>query len=99
LLVNPRRITLRVSGLNHMVTVEPRDSLLDVVRKQLGLTVANKGCDMGSCDACTVMVGARSRLSCLTLAVPVESMDIVTAEALDSVICPRLATTSTDTET
>jgi len=54
---------------------------------------------MGSCDACTVMVGARSRLSCLTLAVPVESMDIVTAEALDSVICPRLATTSTDTET
>ena len=82
LLVNPKRITLRVNGLNHTVTVEPRESLLDVLRKQLGLTGAKKGCDMGSCGACTVLVNGKSRLSCLTLAVSVEGMDIVTVEGL-----------------
>ncbi len=77
-----RRVTLRVNGVDHVVTVEPRDTLLDVLRKQLGLTGAKKGCDMGSCGACTVLVDGRSRLSCLTLAVSVDGSEIVTVEGL-----------------
>lgn len=81
-MVEPRRITLRVNGSSHVVLVEPRDSLLDVLRNQLGLTGAKKGCDMGGCGACTVLVDGRSRLSCLTLAVSVEGCDILTVEGL-----------------
>ncbi|MEM0120318.1 MAG: (2Fe-2S)-binding protein [Thermoprotei archaeon] len=82
LLADLMQITLRVNGLNHTLLVEPRDSLLDVLREQLGLTGAKKGCDMGSCGACTVLVDGKSRLSCLTLAVSVEGMDILTVEGL-----------------
>jgi xanthine dehydrogenase YagT iron-sulfur-binding subunit len=64
------------------VFVEPRTTLLDVLRKKLGLTGAKKGCDMGNCGACTVLVNGKSRLSCLTFAVQVDGMEITTVEGL-----------------
>jgi len=71
-----------VNGSRVSVFVEPRTTLLDVLRKKLGLTGAKKGCDMGNCGACTVLVNGKSRLSCLTFAVQVDGMEITTVEGL-----------------
>jgi aerobic-type carbon monoxide dehydrogenase small subunit (CoxS/CutS family) len=60
--------------------VEPRRTLLDLLRHDLGLTGAKKVCDMGNCGACTVMVDGRTVYSCLTLAVDCEGKEIRTIE-------------------
>ncbi|PSN83437.1 (2Fe-2S)-binding protein [Candidatus Marsarchaeota G1 archaeon OSP_B] len=76
------RVSFQVNGSRVSVFVEPRTTLLDVLRKKLGLTGAKKGCDMGNCGACTVLVNGKSRLSCLTFAVQVDGMEITTVEGL-----------------
>ncbi|HST76217.1 MAG TPA: 2Fe-2S iron-sulfur cluster-binding protein, partial [Acetobacteraceae bacterium] len=62
-------ITLQVNGRRVSLAVEPRTSLLDALREQAGLTGTKKGCDRGSCGACTVHLDGRRVVSCLTLAV------------------------------
>ena len=62
-------VSLRVNDAESLLSLDPRSSLLDVLREQLGLTGAKKGCDHGQCGACTVHVGGRRVVSCLTLAV------------------------------
>jgi xanthine dehydrogenase YagT iron-sulfur-binding subunit len=75
-------VTLRINGTSHGVSLEPRVSLLDALREHLGLTGSKKGCDQGTCGACTVWIDGRRVLACLTLAVAAEGHDIVTIEGL-----------------
>jgi xanthine dehydrogenase YagT iron-sulfur-binding subunit len=76
------KITLQVNGVAHQLDVEPRVTLLDALREQLGLTGTKKGCDHGQCGACTVLVGGRRIDSCLTLAIMHQTQPITTIEGL-----------------
>lgn len=61
-------VTVTVNGNVHRLAVDPRTTLLDLLRLHLGLTGTKKGCDHGQCGACTVHIDERRVLSCLTLA-------------------------------
>jgi xanthine dehydrogenase YagT iron-sulfur-binding subunit len=75
-------ITLQVNGVPRAVDVDPRISLLDLLRERLGLTGSKKGCDHGQCGACTVLIDGRRSLACLALAVAYEGSDVTTVEGL-----------------
>lgn len=75
-------VKLTVNGDVCEVAVRPSDSLLDVLRQQLGLTGAKPGCKNGDCGACTVVMDGWPVKSCLTLAVEAEGHSIVTVEGL-----------------
>ena len=75
---------LKVNTQEHEVQVEPRVSLLDALREHLGLTGSKKGCDQGTCGACTVWVDGRRVLACLTLAVTCEGHEVTTIEGLSA---------------
>jgi xanthine dehydrogenase YagT iron-sulfur-binding subunit len=75
-------LALEINGRSHAVAVDPRTTLLDVLREQLGMAGTKKGCDMGACGACTVHVDGRRVVSCLTLAASVEGKRITTIEGL-----------------
>ena len=75
-------IMLLVNGEHLKLTVEPRTSLLDALREQLTLTGTKKGCDHGSCGACTVHLDGRRVVSCLTLAVRCQGKAVTTIEGL-----------------
>jgi xanthine dehydrogenase YagT iron-sulfur-binding subunit len=74
--------TLTVNGETHSLPLEPRVSLLDALREHLDLTGSKKGCDQGTCGACTVWVDGRRVLACLTLAVACEGKEVTTIEGL-----------------
>ncbi|ADO69872.1 (2Fe-2S)-binding protein [Stigmatella aurantiaca] len=80
--VAPVPIKLQVNGQEHALEVEPRVTLLDALRENLGLTGSKKGCDLGQCGACTVLVEGRRVNSCLTLAVMQQGKRITTIEGL-----------------
>jgi xanthine dehydrogenase YagT iron-sulfur-binding subunit len=71
-----------VNGTPHDLTLDPRSSLLDVLREQLALTGCKKGCDHGQCGACTVHIDGRRVVSCLTPAVQVDGREVKTIEGL-----------------
>ena len=75
-------ITLTVNGVTHELAVEPRRTLLQVIREDLGLTGTEKGCGIGDCGTCTVLVDGVATFSCLTLAIQVEGCNIETVEGL-----------------
>jgi xanthine dehydrogenase YagT iron-sulfur-binding subunit len=75
-------VTLTVNGRTQELELEPRVSLLDALRERLGLTGSKKGCDQGTCGACTVWVDGRRVLACLTLAVTCEGREVTTIEGL-----------------
>lgn len=75
-------VSLEVNGVSHSLSVEPRTTLLDLLREQLGLTGTKKGCDHGQCGACTVHVDGQRINSCLTLAVMNNGRKITTIEGL-----------------
>jgi xanthine dehydrogenase YagT iron-sulfur-binding subunit len=75
-------ITLRVNGKPVNRMVDPRTTLLDLFREQLGLTGTKKGCDHGQCGACTVLVKGRRVNSCLTLAATHDGEEITTVEGM-----------------
>jgi xanthine dehydrogenase YagT iron-sulfur-binding subunit len=79
---DPVPVSLSVNGMTHVVALEPRVSLLDALREHLGLAGAKKGCDQGTCGACTVWVDGRRVLGCLTLAVACEGHEVTTVEGL-----------------
>ena len=60
---------MTINGIEQVVTLDTRTTLLDMLREHLGLTGPKKGCDHGQCGACTVLVAGRRINSCLTLAV------------------------------
>jgi xanthine dehydrogenase YagT iron-sulfur-binding subunit len=75
-------VVLSINGNEHEVRLEPRVSLLDALREHLGLTGSKKGCDQGTCGACTVWMDGRRVLACLTLAVACEGHEVTTIEGL-----------------
>ena len=77
-----RDLTLNVNGNNYQVMVTANQTLLDVLREQLGLQGSKKGCDSGACGACTVIIDGEPALSCMTLAIRCEGREIVTIEGL-----------------
>jgi xanthine dehydrogenase YagT iron-sulfur-binding subunit len=80
--VDPVELTLNINSRNYSVGVDPRTTLLDVLRNHLDLTGSKKGCDHGQCGACTVLVNGRRINSCLTLAVMHDGDAITTIEGL-----------------
>lgn len=76
------QFTLEVNGERRELSLEPRVTLLDALRERLGLLGTKKGCDRGSCGACTVLVNGRPIDSCLTLAVMHAGDRITTIEGL-----------------
>lgn len=77
-------VSLTVNGEPRTVEVDPRRSLLDLLRDTLGLTGTQKGCDQGACGACTVHLDGRRVLSCLTLGAQVEGREVTTIEGIGS---------------
>jgi xanthine dehydrogenase YagT iron-sulfur-binding subunit len=75
-------ISFTVNGARHKLSLDPRSSLLDVLRERLALTGAKKGCDHGQCGACTVHIDGRRVVSCLTPAVQVDGRQVTTIEGL-----------------
>ena len=75
-------IVLQVNGRRLPLQVEPRTSLLDALREQVGLTGTKKGCDRGACGACTVHLDGHRVVSCLTLAARCQGKQITTIEGL-----------------
>jgi xanthine dehydrogenase YagT iron-sulfur-binding subunit len=73
---------LRVNGTEHVLTLDPRVTLLDAMREHLKFTGSKKGCDQGQCGACTMIVNGRRINSCLTLAVIHDGDEITTIEGL-----------------
>lgn len=73
---------LRINNADYQVMVEPRQTLLDTLRNDLGLTGTKKVCDMGDCGACTVIVDGRAMYACLLLAIDCQGRRITTIEGL-----------------
>ena len=75
-------ITLKINGTQYNLEIEPRVTLLDVLRERVNLTGTKKGCNHGQCGACTVLVDGQRINSCLALAVMYEGTEITTIEGL-----------------
>jgi xanthine dehydrogenase YagT iron-sulfur-binding subunit len=75
-------IALRINGEEHRLEVDVRTTLLDLLREDVGLTGAKKGCDHGQCGACTILVDGRRANACLALAVAHDGAELVTVEGL-----------------
>jgi len=76
------RVDLFINGLRRRLVVEPRWSLLYVLREKLGLTGTKVGCERGECGACTVLIDGEPRYACMTLAVEAQGTRITTLEGL-----------------
>jgi carbon-monoxide dehydrogenase small subunit len=80
--VTSRTVRLTVNGAAHAVTVEPRRTLADVLREDLGLTGTHVGCEHGVCGACTVLWDAQPVRSCLLFAIQLDGAALTTVEGL-----------------
>ena len=78
----PVSVSLTVNGHAHALNLDPRTTLLDLLRDRLDLTGTKKGCDQGQCGACTVLIDGRRVNSCLTFAVMYDGAQITTVEGL-----------------
>ena len=77
-----RAIELNINGDSHEVLVSPSNTLLEVLRDKLRLMGTKRGCDLGACGACTVLVNGEAHLSCVMLAVDAIGKEIMTIEGL-----------------
>jgi carbon-monoxide dehydrogenase small subunit len=75
-------VQLEINGENFDLAISPTAYLIDVIREAVGLTGTKKGCGIGDCGACTVLIDGRPSLSCITLAMACEGKSIVTIEGL-----------------
>jgi xanthine dehydrogenase YagT iron-sulfur-binding subunit len=81
---NQIAVELSINGGRQRVSIDACDTLLDVLRDVLRLTGTKKGCDMGACGACTVLVDGRRVNACLALAIMQQGKQIVTIEGLSA---------------
>ena len=79
-----RILSLNVNGNNYEIAINPWQTLLDVLRDELGLIGTKRGCGIGTCGACTVIIDGKAILSCLTLALECEGRSITTIEGISS---------------
>ena len=77
-------INLMINGNLYEVDIDPRRTLLEVLRDNLGLTGTKKGCDEGECGACTVLLNGKAVPSCLLLAIEAQGKEILTVEGMSS---------------
>jgi xanthine dehydrogenase YagT iron-sulfur-binding subunit len=77
------QVSLNVNGVARSFVVEPRTTLLDALRDEVGLTGTKKSCDRGECGACTIHLDGRRVLSCMTLAAMHDGQQITTIEGLE----------------
>lgn len=75
-------VTLKVNGETHELTIAPYRTLADVLREEMRLTGTKKGCDVGECGACTVLLNGKPVNSCLIVAATVQNSEILTIEGL-----------------
>jgi xanthine dehydrogenase YagT iron-sulfur-binding subunit len=78
----PLTVSLRVNGTSQNLALDPRTTLLDALREHLHLTGTKKGCGLGQCGACTVLMDGKRVKSCLVLAALAEGRDVTTIEGL-----------------
>ena len=76
------QLSLSINGRLHRLLVEPRWTLLFVLRERLGITGTKAGCERGECGSCTVLIDDRPRYACMTLALEAEGVEITTVEGL-----------------
>lgn len=77
-------IRITVNGQEHEVAVSPNTTLVDLLRNHLGLTGTKKGCELGDCGSCTVILDGKAVNSCLVLAVQAAGRQIQTIEGLET---------------
>jgi len=77
-----RAIELNINGDTHELLVASNHTLLEVLRDQLGLMGTKRGCDLGACGACTVLINGEAYLSCIMLAMDAVGKEIITIEGL-----------------
>lgn len=75
-------ISIRLNGQDYKLFINPHMTLLDVIRDEIGLTGTKRGCDLGECGACTVLIDGKPFNSCLILPVDVQGKEITTIEGL-----------------
>jgi aerobic-type carbon monoxide dehydrogenase small subunit (CoxS/CutS family) len=80
--MNRKTIFMNVNGIERKVEVEPRTTLLDLVREEFGLTGAKLGCDIQVCGACTLLLDGKPVSACSVLAVDADGCDVLTVEGL-----------------
>src|SRR5207237_9975794 len=80
----PIAIKLRINDQDRQLSLDVRTTLLDALREHAGLIGTKKGCDHGQCGACTVHLGGKRVLSCLTLAASAQGREVTTIEGLAS---------------
>ncbi len=76
------QITLTINGKTYTGSVEPRRSLVDFIRADLGLTGTHVGCEHGVCGACTILMNGHSVRSCLLFAIQANGAELTTIEGL-----------------
>jgi carbon-monoxide dehydrogenase small subunit len=75
-------VSLTVNGITYDLAVEPRRTLAELLREDLGLTGTKRGCGIGDCGACTVLLDGVATFSCLTLAIQADGCEVETVEGL-----------------
>ncbi len=83
-MVAPRQVQLTVNGTHYEAHVEPRMTLVDLLRGELGLTGTHVGCEHGVCGACTILLEGQAVRSCIMLAVQADGASLMTVEGLSS---------------
>lgn len=76
-------VSVKVNGIPYSLTVEPRRTLLELLREDLGLTGAKEGCGYGQCGTCTVLLDGRPVKSCITLSVQANGREVQTIEGIE----------------
>ena len=77
-----KEINLKINSLDYTVEVNPDETLLTVLREKLDITSPKKGCEMGECGACTVIMNGKTVNSCLVLAIECDGAELLTVEGL-----------------
>jgi carbon-monoxide dehydrogenase small subunit len=82
--MNTVKISTTINARKHELEIRPNLTLLDLLREELGLTGTKRGCEIGECGACTVLLNGKAVNSCLVLAPQIDGQEVVTVEGLTS---------------